>query len=94
MANRGRCTGDDCHWRDELIALPRNGLDKDGRVSRVAERAPQLCHAEIEAAVEIDMRVVAPDRNAQRLPGDDFPGVLEVGGFATHIIQIIGVNNR
>ncbi len=60
---------------DEPVALARHRLDESRRPGIVAERQPQLAEAVVQAAVVVDVRVLGPDRTAERVAWDQLPGV-------------------
>ena len=64
------------HRRDEAVAAARDRFDETGRLGRVAERGPDLRDAEIETALEIDERRLAPDGRPQIVAGDQLSRAL------------------
>src|SRR5262245_2873720 len=62
---------------DELIPAFRKGTNVARRVGRIAKRRPHLRDGEVQALVEINEGVVAPDRLPQRVARHDFAGVLD-----------------
>src|SRR5262249_15306208 len=61
----------DFRGRHEPVAARRHRLDKPWRRGIVAERRPQLRDAEVQAALEVDVDVVSPQRVTDFLPRDD-----------------------
>src|SRR5205085_10789276 len=59
---------------DEREPAPRERLHEPRIVGGVAERRTQLSDAIGEAAVEVDVRVAAPDVRAQLLASDEIAG--------------------
>jgi hypothetical protein len=56
------------------VPAPGQGLDVAGSIGLVAEGDPDLLDAEVEALVEVDERVAAPDLAAELFTGDDVTG--------------------
>src|SRR5262245_8815586 len=62
------------HRSDEAIPTTRQCLEKTRIVAAVAERGANLRQAVRQATIEVDMRVVAPDRTAQLFLAHYFVG--------------------
>jgi hypothetical protein len=58
--------------RDEAVTAPRNRLDVSRTIRIVPESRPDLVDAEINAAIEVNKRVVSPDTLLNLRTADDF----------------------
>src|SRR4029079_10030838 len=58
------------HRGDEAIDAARQGLDEARRLGVVAQDGADLRDTEVEAAVEVDVGLLAPDLAADLLAGD------------------------
>ena len=54
--------------RDKSITPLRHGFDEPWRIGGITERRANLGDAEVEAALEVDKRAVAPDLLPERVP--------------------------
>ena len=62
---------------DEAIAAPRQRFDEPGPIGRIAQRLAQPADRRVQAVLEVDEDLVAPQPPTQRVPRDDFAGPLE-----------------
>lgn len=60
--------------RKESVSAPRQCLQVDGRARRVPERHPDPANTKIEAAIEIHVGIVTPDRLSERIPRHQLAG--------------------
>jgi hypothetical protein len=62
---------------DEAISVARDRLDEVRRVGRISQRVAQPLDGSVQAVLEVDERVVAPEATPEILAGDDLAGRLE-----------------
>ena len=62
------------HWRNEAIPTSRDGFHVARVVGIVGERRSDLPNAEVDALIEIDERLGAPENVTDFVPGDQLTG--------------------
>jgi hypothetical protein len=62
--------------RHEAISPPGDGLNETGLLAVVLQHLPDLAHGAVDAVVQIQVGILAPDPLGDLLPGDQLPGPL------------------
>src|SRR3974377_1860117 len=73
----GRRRVDEFDFRDERIALARNGFDEGVFVWRIAEDLTELFYGGVDIGVEVDGHVGRPQTLAESLAAHDFAGLFD-----------------
>jgi hypothetical protein len=61
------------NWSGEAVALADDGLDETGFLRVIAESHADLADRGIDAVIDIDEDVLAPEAGRDFLSGDEFP---------------------
>ena len=72
-----RRTGDHLDGRDESIPLARNGLDERGSIRRIAQSLPDLADRGVDAGLDVDEHVLAPQSIDDVATGDELTSTLD-----------------
>ena len=64
------------HFGQKAVSVPRNRLDIAGTVGGIPQSRSQLVHGLVQAAIEVDKRVLGPKPLPDFFPSDQVTGML------------------